>query len=231
MSDIRVASLVSSDTQRDQPARRQSAPPFTPKPPARPATPVTTSATACHPKARLRESQRDPADSGASAKRARHVKPQGGHPPSAFSAPSTWNNGIDPLIEERESDGGFSGIVNPGWNPPRNGPFGDASGTDNGAPFSSDANQSFADALSDGTLDPQHLANDLLPMTSDNGIFEVDLPGGETMGVVVNVQPAQVSFLLSPSSAKLGEQLRPQQMELARHLERRIHRNVKITVL
>ncbi len=74
-------------------------------------------------------------------------------------------------------------------------------------------------------------ADTLTPSAGDDGIFELLLPNGETMGVVVHTQPALVSFLLSLPSETSSKLLRPQQMELERHLERRIQRNVKITFL
>ena len=98
-------------------------------------------------------------------------------------------------------------------------------------PFADSLNQATFSSASDGKMDFEPLMDKLMPMTSDDGIFEITLPSGETMGVVVNSQPTQISFFLSPSTAKMSDLLRPQQMELEGHLERRIRRNVKITVL
>jgi hypothetical protein len=83
----------------------------------------------------------------------------------------------------------------------------------------------------EGFLDMDDLARELMPMTGDDGIFEVILPNGKKMGVAVHIQPGAVRFHLSPSDDKFGERLRQRKMELRTHLERRIHRNVDITVL
>jgi hypothetical protein len=83
----------------------------------------------------------------------------------------------------------------------------------------------------EGFLDMDDLARELMPMTGDDGIFEVILPNGKKMGVAVHIQPGSVRFHLSTSDDKFGDRLRQRKMELRTHLERRIHRNVDITVL
>lgn len=70
-----------------------------------------------------------------------------------------------------------------------------------------------------------------LPPGDDDGIFEVSMPNGETLGVVVNNQQSLVSYLLSPHTEALSSRLRGYQMELEGHVMQRIRRPVKITVL
>lgn len=86
-----------------------------------------------------------------------------------------------------------------------------------------------AAALEQG-LDCAALAR-LLPAGGNDGIFDVVLPGGERLGVVVSGQNASLSYLLSPSPEKFGSRLRRQRMELEERMERLTHRNVNITVL
>lgn len=83
----------------------------------------------------------------------------------------------------------------------------------------------------DHDLDCSALADSLLPMTSEDGIFEVLMPNGQTMGVAVSTQPTQMRLLLSPSDEKLAERLRRRKMELEGALGRRMNKYVDITVL
>ncbi|WUR13063.1 hypothetical protein E7V67_025800 [[Empedobacter] haloabium] len=71
----------------------------------------------------------------------------------------------------------------------------------------------------------------LLAQGPDSGMFEVLLPGGDTLGVAVDVRPEAIDYLLTPASERLGEQLRGRQMELAGQLRQRIGRSVRVTVL
>jgi hypothetical protein len=71
----------------------------------------------------------------------------------------------------------------------------------------------------------------LLAQAHDSGMFEVLLPGGDTLGVAVDVRPGAVDYLLTPASERLAKQLRGRQMELAGQLEQRIGRSVSVTVL
>lgn len=82
----------------------------------------------------------------------------------------------------------------------------------------------------DDPLDCAELSN-LLPSGGNDGIFDVILPSGDRLGVVVSGRPSSLSYLLSPSSEKLASRLRRQRMELEGRLERLTHRNVNITVL
>ncbi|MGW8393186.1 hypothetical protein [Pseudoduganella sp. HUAS MS19] len=71
----------------------------------------------------------------------------------------------------------------------------------------------------------------LLPAGNMSGIFEVQLPGGETMAVAVDAGPACVAYHLKPAGKGLAERLRGQQKELSVHLERRIGKDVTLTIL
>ncbi|WP_170304393.1 hypothetical protein, partial [Duganella radicis] len=85
-------------------------------------------------------------------------------------------------------------------------------------------------AAADAGLDCAELAQ-LLPAGGNDGIFDVVLPNGERMGVVVNGQATALSYLLSPASEQLAGRLRRQRMELEGRMERLTQRNVNITVL
>jgi hypothetical protein len=85
------------------------------------------------------------------------------------------------------------------------------------------------EALDQG-LDTAELAR-LLPSGGNDGIFDVILPTGERLGVVVSGQSSALSYLLSPSPDRFGSRLRRQRMELEQRMERLTHRNVNITVL
>ena len=82
----------------------------------------------------------------------------------------------------------------------------------------------------DDPLDCTALAS-LLPSGENDGIFDVVLPSGDRLGVVVSGRPSSLSYLLSPSTEKLGSRLRRHRMELEESLEQLTHRNVNITVL
>lgn len=82
----------------------------------------------------------------------------------------------------------------------------------------------------DETHDCSMLAH-LLPEGADDGIFDVCLPNGDRLGVVVSRQPSVVSYLLKSDSERLSSSLRKNQTELEGSVGRRIRRNVTITVL
>ncbi|MFC7518731.1 hypothetical protein ACFQUU_27340 [Herbaspirillum sp. GCM10030257] len=107
----------------------------------------------------------------------------------------------------------------------------DGSGGDEGSGSGADASGGVHAAGLDSDLDCGTLADELLPMTADDGIFEILMPNGGTLGVAVSIQSAQVRLLLSPSDPKLGERLRRKKMELEGVLGRRMEKDVDITVL
>lgn len=71
----------------------------------------------------------------------------------------------------------------------------------------------------------------LLPPGDCSGIFEVHLPDGQVMGVAVDSGPASVSYHLKPAGKGLADRLRSQQRELKSHLQRRIGKDVTLTIL
>lgn len=71
----------------------------------------------------------------------------------------------------------------------------------------------------------------LLGHAHESGMFEVLLPGGETLGVAVDVRPGAIDYLLTPASEQTATRLRGRQMELAGQLGQRIGRSVRVTVL
>lgn len=107
----------------------------------------------------------------------------------------------------------------------------DSSGRGGGSPRESLAG-TLAETLAalDQGLDSAELAR-LLPAGGNDGIFDVVLPTGDRLGVVVSGQSSALSYLLSPSTEKFGARLRRQRMELEDRMERLTHRNVNITVL
>jgi hypothetical protein len=96
------------------------------------------------------------------------------------------------------------------------------------SPAGADAAASVAGALA--AAEDFSLSDELAQMT-DSGIFEVLLPNGESLGVVVDVRAAGIGFLLSPSGDKLRSRLQTQQMELEGVLKRRMGCSVKIAIL
>lgn len=106
----------------------------------------------------------------------------------------------------------------------------DSEGGDNmsGARSTGEIAASFMDMT-----DTELLVDQLAPLAGAQGIFEVLLPNGGTLGVVVDVQPSAVHYLLSASNPKLSERLRneKEKRELKGGLERRIGRNVMLAVL
>jgi len=91
------------------------------------------------------------------------------------------------------------------------------------------ATQAAAGAQPDD-LSPAALAA-LLPGAQASGVFEVVLPDGDTLAVVVHAGPQVVSYLLQAGSERLAARLQRGQMELTAQVERRIGRSVRLTVL
>lgn len=82
----------------------------------------------------------------------------------------------------------------------------------------------------DGDLDGDLLL-ELLPTDGDSGIFELLMPGGDTLAVVADVTQRQASFLLTPSSERLRSMINKRKMELENGLTQRMQRHVRLTVL
>ncbi|MET3133330.1 hypothetical protein AAKU55_003620 [Oxalobacteraceae bacterium GrIS 1.11] len=83
----------------------------------------------------------------------------------------------------------------------------------------------------DAALDDEQLEAGLHGLHEQQGIFELLLPDGQSIAVVVNNSPSKLSFLLSASDRALGQRLQEKKMELEQRLQRRIARNVEIAVL
>lgn len=86
------------------------------------------------------------------------------------------------------------------------------------------------DGPGDGELECDILL-ELLPADGDSGIFELLMPGGDTLAVVADIGKRQASFLLTPSSERLRGMLKKRKMELENGLTQRMERHVRLTVL
>ncbi|HYD63139.1 MAG TPA: hypothetical protein VEC35_22485 [Noviherbaspirillum sp.] len=113
----------------------------------------------------------------------------------------------------------------PGW---RENDGGDSQSSDEQT--GSDACGAAASAC-EAAFDAASLADELAPLGSNDGIFEVILPSGAVLGVAVSKQASAVRFLISTPGSGLANQLRRQRMELEGRLERRMGRHVMLTVL
>jgi hypothetical protein len=82
-----------------------------------------------------------------------------------------------------------------------------------------------------GDLDCELLADELLQQPADEGIFEVLMPDGKTLGVVVRLDAQRAQFLLSPSDDDLAKLLKEGKMELERRLAQRMNKDVDISLL
>ncbi|MDR9851319.1 hypothetical protein [Herbaspirillum huttiense] len=72
---------------------------------------------------------------------------------------------------------------------------------------------------------------DLLPVQAQSGVFEVILPGGETLAVLTDLRESLASFLLAAGSDRLREILLGKRMELEKGLAQRMGRSVRLAVL
>ncbi|EJL88979.1 hypothetical protein PMI16_02127 [Herbaspirillum sp. CF444] len=113
------------------------------------------------------------------------------------------------------------------WLPP--GLF-DASGGDGHSGGGHEACEQAGAADDSGDCDAEALLG-LLPSDGQSGIFEILLPNGERMGVMVDVRESSASFLLSPSGDRLRDLLRKKRMELEEGLARRMDKYVRLAVL
>lgn len=68
-------------------------------------------------------------------------------------------------------------------------------------------------------------------LDGQQGIFELLLPGGQALGVVVQSAPGGVHFLLSAGGGPLEQRLRQNKMELERRLQQRMQKDVRVAVL
>ncbi|MGI4847268.1 MAG: hypothetical protein ACRYGK_03900, partial [Janthinobacterium lividum] len=79
-------------------------------------------------------------------------------------------------------------------------------------------------------MEMQEMAS-CLPMGNCNGIFDVTMPDGETLGVVVDSNAKRTTYMLTPGSPKGASNLIKNQKELNACLERRIGRDVQLIIL
>ncbi|HEY0586896.1 MAG TPA: hypothetical protein VGD52_12240 [Pseudoduganella sp.] len=107
---------------------------------------------------------------------------------------------------------------------------GNGAGADGGGEGDAEPALSGAAPAGEAAFDAQDVVM-LLPAGDCSGIFEVQLPGGEMMAVAVDAGPATVAYHLKPASQGLAGRLRGQQKELTAHLERRIGKDVTLTIL
>ncbi|HJV73238.1 MAG TPA: hypothetical protein VJ654_03375 [Noviherbaspirillum sp.] len=209
MSSLRIPSACFAEPEKARPERR----PERPKPSASAARPPMPFVPSLPMPPRHFQGTtvklRVPVDRSAQRERERNVAEQG--PP--------WTGSIDP---DASPFGLFPWLGGQGAD--------DGDGEDQGG-----CGAGAADGVNG--LDPNHefdcnaLADSLLPMTAEDGIFEVLMPNGQTLGVAVSNQSTQVRLLLSPSDEKLAERLRRRKMELEGALGRRMNKYVDITVL
>lgn len=71
----------------------------------------------------------------------------------------------------------------------------------------------------------------LAPMSENDGMFEIIMPNGQNVGVVVSATADEVAFLLNPSDNGLGERIRRHKKALERSLGVRIGKLVRLAVL
>ena len=86
-------------------------------------------------------------------------------------------------------------------------------------------------ALSDLDFDLDELALDVAPLAGESGAFELMLPAGRSLSIVVERKTAGTEFMIVANDPTLTEHLRSHLSELQRHLEQRMGRATKITVL
>jgi hypothetical protein len=202
--------------------RPSSAPPFTPAPPKprQPAASQTPHAMqAQRQQARNVKPSRPPGPSGQAAQNARAAGVQ-----QAMREPATPDLGAGPNVSTRfDRD---ANLQRPEF-------FEDF--TERADALTEGGTEASLDALAevaalDESLDCAALAR-VLPPGDNDGIFDVILPSGEQLGVVVSGRASSLSYLLSPSTDKFSARLRRHKMELEERLEQLTHRNVNITVL
>lgn len=75
------------------------------------------------------------------------------------------------------------------------------------------------------------LAEQLLPLAANDGLFEVLHPDGSVLSVAVTQTPVRVSLLLSTTSERDNAQLQNCKMELEQRMGRRIGKDVVIAIL
>jgi hypothetical protein len=158
----------------------------------------------------------------------RTARPQGKPAAPAHDEPPRIARAAHNPARERPADD------HEAWRTGQGGPGGQGGGNGGGSGEGGDGEAEPAQAGaahgSAAAFDAQDIVM-LLPAGDCSGIFEVQLPGGEMMAVAVDAGPAVVSYHLKPASQGLAGRLRGQQKELTAHLERRIGKDVTLTIL
>ncbi|MFS2008031.1 hypothetical protein ACEN9F_30930 [Duganella sp. CT11-25] len=208
------APAPAGDDDAPQPARRRQPPRYAPKPAAKPppqavaGTPASARTAAPPSRARARDAQA--ARDGRQAD-LRRERPAGG---LADADPQT--PGIQAFAPPRDScresgdDGAGAGAS------------ADPAGTTGTGGAAGSAGAANDDAELEAGLQGLH---------DQQGIFELLLPGGQSVGVVVQSAAAGVHFLLSAGGGALEQRLRQNKMELERRLQQRMQKDVRIAVL
>ena len=91
--------------------------------------------------------------------------------------------------------------------------------------------EQYGDASSAEELELDLIGTQMEQLSGSNGVFEILLPGGKTLGVVVDRSASHARFLLSPGDEKQRARLQRHQMELEHRLALRIGTDARITVL
>ncbi|MYM99230.1 hypothetical protein, partial [Duganella vulcania] len=102
---------------------------------------------------------------------------------------------------------------------------------DDGDWFAASAPAGAALDAGDGAQDDAALEDGLQQLHALQGIFELLLPGGQAIGVVVQPLDAAVHFLLNAGGGALDTRLRQNKMELEQRLQQRMRKDVRISVL
>ncbi|UOD29635.1 hypothetical protein INH39_30335 [Massilia violaceinigra] len=102
----------------------------------------------------------------------------------------------------------------------------DGAGTHAGAAGATGAGQACADFDAQAELEAG-----LHGLEGRQGIFELLLAGGQSIGVVVQSAPGSIHFLLSAGGGALEQRLRKNRMELERRLQQRMQKDVRIALL
>ncbi|MEB0022227.1 hypothetical protein [Actimicrobium sp. CCI2.3] len=75
------------------------------------------------------------------------------------------------------------------------------------------------------------LADQLAPLSANDGLFEVLLPTGKKLSVAVTVTANRLRFLLSSDADDLNEQIKRKKKELEQRIGRRTGKDVNLSVL
>ncbi len=88
-------------------------------------------------------------------------------------------------------------------------------------------------SVSDGfdEFDTDTLAEQLAPLSANDGLFEVHLPNGKKLSVAVTTTANRLRFLLSSDAGDLSAQIKRKKKELEQRIARRTGKDVVLSVL